>query len=127
MLTVQKLITVAEVDPFAATARRAELAEDERQDITVFLANNPEAGDIIPGTGGLRKLRWAGKGKGKRGGYRVVYYFFDESVPVFLLAVYPKNQRIDLSPEQKKQLTKLAKDLKAAAKAARLVRRRVAR
>lgn len=69
------LITVAEVDPFAARAARAGLTEDERHRITLFLAHNPEAGGVIPGTGGLCKLRWAGKGKGKSGGYRVIYYF----------------------------------------------------
>lgn len=109
------LITVAEVDPFAATARQAELTEDERRDITVFLAHNPDFGDVIPGTGGLRKLRWPGKGKGKRGGYRVVYYFFNEAIPVYLLAIYPKNQQIDLTPQQRTRLTALAAQLKAEA------------
>jgi len=68
-------ITVAEVDPFSATAARADLGEDEREAITWFLANNPEAGDVIPETGGLRKMRWPGHGKGKRSGYRVIYLF----------------------------------------------------
>jgi mRNA-degrading endonuclease RelE of RelBE toxin-antitoxin system len=116
---VTEHITVAEVDPFSRTAASAGLTEDERQAITEFLASNPEAGDIIPGTGGLRKLRWPGKGKGTRGGYRVVYYFFNEAIPVYLLAVYPKGQQIDLTAAQKKQLTKLAGDLKAEAKTRR--------
>lgn len=74
---------------------------------------------LIPGTGGLRKLRWGGKGKGRRGGYRVVYYFFDDASPVYLLAIYPKNQRIDLAPDQRKRLAALAADLKSSAKARR--------
>jgi mRNA-degrading endonuclease RelE of RelBE toxin-antitoxin system len=110
-------VTVAEVDPFSATASRADLTEEERQAITLFLANNPEAGEVIPDTGGLRKLRWPGKGKGKRGGYRVIYYFFNEAIPVYLLAVYPKSQQIDLTAEQKRRLAKLAGDLKAEARA----------
>jgi mRNA-degrading endonuclease RelE of RelBE toxin-antitoxin system len=115
-------ITVAEVDPFPATAARVGLTEDERKAVTDFLAENREVGDLIPGTGGLRKLRWPGRGKGKRGGYRVIYYFFNEGVPLYLLAVYPKNEQIDLTPQQKSRLTALAKELKAMAKAPRKVR-----
>jgi mRNA-degrading endonuclease RelE of RelBE toxin-antitoxin system len=109
------LITVAEVDPFAATAARAGLTEEERQQLTIFLARNPAVGDLIPGTGGLRKLRWAGKGKGKSGGYRVIYYYFNEAIPVYLLAVYPKNQQVDLTPQQKTRLIALGTALKAEA------------
>jgi len=64
----KRLVTVAEVDPFAATAERARLTEAQRTEIVVFLARNPEAFAVIPGTGGLRKLRWVGKSKGKSGG-----------------------------------------------------------
>jgi mRNA-degrading endonuclease RelE of RelBE toxin-antitoxin system len=95
------------------------LAEDEREALTLFLAQNREAGAVMPGTGGLRKLRWPGKSKGKRGGYRVIYFCFDETIPLYLLAVYPKNQRIDLTSEQKKRLTALARELKQAAGASR--------
>jgi mRNA-degrading endonuclease RelE of RelBE toxin-antitoxin system len=121
----ERLITVAEVDPFPATAARAGLTEEERQQITVFLAQNPRAGDLIVGTGGIRKLRWAGKGKGKSGGYRVIYYYFNESIPVYLLAVYPKNQQVDLTAQQKARLSALSAALKATG--AQKVRRRRAR
>ena len=60
----QALITVAEVDPFRATAGRAGLADDDREALTLFLAENREAGSLMQGTGGLRKLRWPGKSKG---------------------------------------------------------------
>jgi mRNA-degrading endonuclease RelE of RelBE toxin-antitoxin system len=109
------LMTVVEVDPFAATAARAGLSEEERQQLTIYLAQNPAAGDLIPGTGGLRKLRWAGKGKGKSGGFRVIYYHFNEAIPVYLLAVYPKSQQVDLTPEQKARLIALGTALKAEA------------
>jgi hypothetical protein len=123
----RRFITVAEVDPFPATAKRVGLTESARQEITLFLAYNTEVGDLIPGTGGLRKLRWAGMGKGKSGGYRVVYYFFNESVPLYLLAIYAKNERIDLTPQQKARLTDLAEHLKALAKAPPRAKRRIAR
>lgn len=106
-------VTVVEVDPFEATAKHAGLAEEERGDITLFLARHPSAGDIIPGTGGLRKVRFGGKGKGKRGGYRTIHYYFNEAQPVYLLAVYPKNQQVDLTPQQKVRLTALSAALKA--------------
>lgn len=109
-------ITVAEVDPFDATARRAGLSEAERAALVEFLAQNPEAGDLIPGTGGLRKLRWAKLGKGKSGGYRAIYYYFSEDVPIYLLAIYGKNQQVDLTAAQKARLTELAEQLKASAR-----------
>jgi hypothetical protein len=83
------------------------------------LAQNREAGAVMAGTGGLRKLRWPGKGKGKRGGYRVIYFCFDETIPLYLLAIYSKNQRIDVTSEQKKRLTTLARQLKQEARASR--------
>ena len=122
------MITVAEVDPFPATAKRAGLTAEERDELTDYLAVNRNAGVVIPGTGGLRKMRWAGKGKGRRGGYRVVYFYFNEGVPLYLLAVYPKNQQVDLTPEQKTRLTGLAVELKkTATEPAIAVRRRVKR
>ena len=111
-----RLITVAEVDPFDATARRAGLSETERIALVEFLAQNSEAGDLIPGTGGLRKLRWAKPGKGKSGGYRAIYYYFSEDVPIYLLAIYAKNQQVDLTAAQKTRLTDLAEQLKASAR-----------
>jgi hypothetical protein len=111
-----RLITVAEVDPFDATARRAGLSEVERMALVEFLAHNPEAGDLIQGTGGLRKLRWAKPGKGKSGGYRAIYYYFTEDVPIYLLAIYAKNQQVDLTAAQKARLTDLAEQLKASAR-----------
>ena len=57
--------------------------EEERSELVAWLATNPEAGDVMPGTGGVRKLRWALAGRGKRGGARVIYYFHNEQVPLF--------------------------------------------
>jgi hypothetical protein len=84
-------ITVVEVAPFPAKAAEV-WSEAERLEFIVFIANNPEAGDIIVGSGGIRKVRWNRPGMGKRGGVRVIYYFFDESMPLFLMTVYPKTR-----------------------------------
>ena len=68
------------------------------------LANNPLAGDVIQQTGGLRKIRWAGGGKGKRGGVRVIYYHVTVDSQIRLLLIYKKGIQDDLTPEQKKVL-----------------------
>lgn len=64
----------------------------------------------------MRKLRWGKGNRGKRSGYRAIYYFFTEECLIYLMAIYPKNQRVDLSPEQRKQLSTLAGELKAVAR-----------
>jgi len=71
------------------------------------LVNRPDVGKIIPGSGGLRKLRWSAKGHGKRGGIRSIYYWFVSQDTILLLYAYPKSKRDDLTPEQLKQLRKL--------------------
>jgi len=62
-----------------------------------YLAYNPAAGDLIPGAGGVRKLRWGLEGRGKRGGARVIYFYHDAEMPLFVLTAYAKNVRSDLS------------------------------
>ena len=65
----------------------------------ITLAYHPAAGDLIPGTGGVRKLRWGLESRGKRGGARVVYFYHDADMPLFVLTAYAKNERADLSQE----------------------------
>lgn len=89
-------ITVVEVEPFAAKAARV-WNDEERLEFIGFIAHNPEAGDLLAGSGGVRKVRWSRSGTGKRGGVRVIYYFHDESMPLFLLTVYPKSRKDNLS------------------------------
>jgi hypothetical protein len=96
-------LTVVEVDPFPARAARL-WDEDEKNAFIDFIARNPKAGDVVPGTGGIRKVRWAASGRGKRGGARVIYYFHDETAPLFLLTAYAKAERADLSPEEKRRV-----------------------
>lgn len=115
---MDKMITIVELPPFQSQVGAC-IKSDERDELIDFLARNPETGDEIPGTGGIRKLRWGGKGKGKRGGLRVIYYFYNESAPVFLLTVYGKGAQEDLTPQQKTKLTNLAKLLKQECKKVR--------
>ena len=72
--------------------------------IQVYLLEQPDAGDIIPGSGGCRKLRWAAKGHGKRGGARVIYYWITENHRILLLDFYAKNQSENLSQAKLKEL-----------------------
>lgn len=105
-------ITIVSVPSFAKDIE-ALLTEDEIMALEFFLAIHPEAGDVIPGTGGIRKLRWAAKGRGKRGGARVVYYYFDDNHPLFCLAAYGKNEKIDLNASEKKQIKAFVTELKS--------------
>ena len=114
------MITIAEFPAFQAQVGECITAE-ERDNLCDFLARNPEAGKKIQGTGGIRKLRWGGKGKGKRGGLRVIYYFYNESSPIFLLTVYGKGVQEDLAPQQKAKLSVLTKQLELVCKKARLL------
>ena len=68
------------------------LTDDEYAALQWALALRPEAGAVIPGSGGIRKLRWAGKGRGKRGGLRVIYYWRDHKSEIWLLTLYAKNE-----------------------------------
>jgi mRNA-degrading endonuclease RelE of RelBE toxin-antitoxin system len=115
---MRKMITIIEFPSFLAQIGKS-MKATERDEFIDFLAKHPRAGDEITGTGGIRKIRWAGKGKGKQGGVRVIYYFYNESAPVFLLTVYGKGEKEDLTPEQEKQMSRLAKILKAECKATR--------
>lgn len=89
--------TVIETKTYLSSAKAAGIGEAERAEIVSIIASNPQTGELIVGSGGARKVRFAGRGKGKSGGYRVITYYAPEDVPVFLLDAYGKGQRANLS------------------------------
>lgn len=109
------LVTVAETPEYLRNAARLLRPEDSVA-IVQFLAARPRAGDLIQGTGGVRKLRWGRAGRGKSGGVRVIYYFHDEAMPLYLLALFAKNEKADLSKAERNELAKLTAILKSTAR-----------
>ncbi len=86
---------------------RAALPDDQYRALQMALALRPEQGAIIPGSAGLRKLRWGGKGHGKSGGFRFIYYWDKKTETIYMLYLYPKNRQEDLTTEQRKLLRRL--------------------
>src|SRR5437764_10130254 len=97
----RQLLTVVETQVFAKAAAEL-LGEDIRDMLITHLALYPESGVVMPETGGVRKLRWAIPGKGKRGGARVIYYFHNTEMPVFALDIYGKNEKSDVTQAEKR-------------------------
>jgi len=83
------------------------MSDLEREELVMFVGANPEAGEIIPETSGVRKIRWALAGRGKRGGARVIYYYHNRRLPLFLLAVYGKNEKANLSKAERNAMKRL--------------------
>jgi mRNA-degrading endonuclease RelE of RelBE toxin-antitoxin system len=84
------------------------LTDSEYRELQDFLAQYPDAGDIIPGSHGLRKLRWTISGKGKRGGTRIIYYWVRPRDTILMLFVFKKSERSDLTKDQLKTLRSIA-------------------
>ena len=102
-------ISVIETPEFPSATRKL-ISDEERALLVDYLAHNPTAGDLIPGTGGVRKLRWGLEGRGKRGGARVIYFHHDAGMPLFALTAFAKNERADLNQQDRndfRQLTTL--------------------
>lgn len=106
------MITIAEVPCYIGRAEKL-LTVAERQEIIAFLAVRPKAGDLIEGTGGIRKLRWAYGGRGKSAGVRVVYYFHSNAMPLYLITLFAKNERANLTKAERNELAKLVEFLVA--------------
>jgi hypothetical protein len=100
------LSTVIELPEFIRHSS-ALFTVEENKALIDYLAANPKAGDILEGTGGIRKLRWARGNKGKSGGARIIYYYHDQRIPLYLLTAFGKNEQANLSKAERNQLAKL--------------------
>lgn len=100
--------TVAELPEYIRAAEKL-LSEAERQDVIRALATNPRAGVLIEGTGGVRKLRWGRGSQGKSGGVRVIYYVFDDTMPLYLLTLFAKSERANLTRAERNELAALVR------------------
>lgn len=98
--------TIVELPEFLRKSYKL-LSNTERLSIINYLAAHPAAGDIMQGTGGIRKLRWSAHGKGKSGGVRVIYYHHNESMPLFLLTLFGKGGKSNLTKSESNDLAKL--------------------
>ena len=103
-------ITVVEMPEFLAATKKL-MDDAEREELVAYMAFHPTAGDVIPGSGGVRKLRWGLEGRGKRGGGRVIYFYHDVDMPLYIFTAYAKNERENLDPPEMKAFQKLAQIL----------------
>lgn len=103
--------SVCETKAFESAAKDAGMSREEVEAFTDFIALNPDAGDEMEGTGGCRKVRVAGRGRGKSGGYRIVTFFTGPKLPIFLITVFGKGERSNLSKAERNGLAKLTKIL----------------
>ena len=104
-------LTLVEIESFVKKADKF-LQVDELDNLKQMLANTPEIGAIIPHSGGIRKVRISAQQKGKSGGARVIYYFHNSKMPLFLLDVYVKSEKIDLTKEELTKFRDLTEHLR---------------
>ena len=112
-------VSVVEMPSFLRAAE-AIWNEEERIELIDYVAYFPESGVIVPGTGGVRKLRWGRSGSGKRGGARIVYFFHNVDHPLYMLLAYAKSDAPDLSSSEKKDATAIALALREAFRSGRV-------
>jgi hypothetical protein len=105
------VIAIVELSSFSKRAAKI-LDKEEVDALRAYLLQHPDKGDVIPGTGGVRKLRWAASGRGKRGGARVIYFYHVVGTKIYLMACYTKNEQDDIRPEVKKQMTAFVTQIK---------------
>lgn len=103
--------TVVQTPTFIKRAVRCGITEEEIQAVVNTLASDPMIGDLIVGTGGFRKFRVAGRGKGKSGGYRVVTFYSSAAIPVFLIDVFSKGDKENLSKAERNELKAISDEL----------------
>lgn len=101
------LTTITELPEYIRRSNEL-LNESERKALIDYLAAHPRAGDVMEGTGGIRKLRWGRGDRGKSGGVRVIYYYHDVRIPLYLLTIFGKNEKSNLTRAERNELAKLA-------------------
>ncbi|MDR1970962.1 MAG: type II toxin-antitoxin system RelE/ParE family toxin [Treponema sp.] len=99
-------VTVIETPSFLRDARKL-LDDEEREALINYLAYSPTIGKLVRGTGGIRKVRWAREDEGKSGGYRVIYFFHSNDVPLFVLNIFSKNEKANIDQAERNDLKKL--------------------
>ena len=102
--------TVVELSTFSKRASRVWSIE-ELDEFIEYIAGHPEAGDVVLDASGVRKIRWSSHGRGKRGGARIIYFFHSQFMPLFLLDFYSKNQKSDLSAQDRQSLRAIVQTL----------------
>lgn len=100
------MLTIAELPHYIRKVERL-MTDAERREIINYLATNPRAGDRIEGTRGIRKLRWGRGGQGKSGGARIIYYVHSDLMPLYLIDIYAKSERVNLTRAECNELGKL--------------------
>ncbi|MBC7950448.1 MAG: type II toxin-antitoxin system RelE/ParE family toxin [Rhodospirillaceae bacterium] len=113
-----KRITIVETSVFTRRVEKL-LNAEEREALVDYLAANPEAGDVMEDLGGIRKVRFAAKGKGKSGGARVIYFYHSDATPLYALTIYAKNEKADLSGDDRKAMRAVVEAIKASWKSRR--------
>jgi hypothetical protein len=103
--------TVVETRHYVSRAEKL-LPENGRNELINFLAMYPLRGDVLAGTGGIRKVRFARSGKGKSGGVRVIYYFYSVERPIYLLDIFGKNEKANLTTAERNALAKVVAEIK---------------
>jgi len=104
------LQTVVETNEYLKQAATC-MSDKVREEFIDFIAEHPSSGHIIQGTGGARKVRCRKEGRGKRAGVRIIYYYHNKDMPIFLFTAYGKNQRATISESEKKELKSILKQL----------------
>jgi len=104
------LITVAETESFRRKVGQL-FSENEKDELIAYLSMHPNAGILIKGAGGIRKLRWSRSGRGKSGGVRAIYYFHSQEMPLYLLTLFGKKEKANITMKEKNILSKMVREL----------------
>ena len=99
--------TIVELPEFIKKSDKL-LSDEERNNLIYYLSLHPKSGIILKGTGGIRKLRWASKGKGKSAGLRIIYFYYNADLPLFLLTLFSKGEKTNISITERNKLSKLS-------------------